>query len=289
MDCGCGHCDGGLARSAVTRRSVLSAAVGFMAGSLGPGGTMAAYAAMTVTRDTAGRRDGIGLVNFHTGERFQGPYRAAAGPLSDAMAEINHLLRDFHEDVQIAIDVTLIDLLASVANILTEGHEQPIIFTIYSGYRTPHTNAVLAAASTRVARNSFHMQGKAVDFRVEGIGLARLYEVALGLGAGGVGYYGGSHLHLDSGPFRTWRYDVTDEPGEAVQEGVEEVRRRLGTRLLDPVAVLPGSVPAPGDAPAAAASRLNRSVPASSRNSGAPYGVTGLDTGGLSGLGLGWR
>ncbi|MFA7667652.1 MAG: DUF882 domain-containing protein, partial [Burkholderiaceae bacterium] len=60
--------------------------------------------------------------------------------------------------------------------------------------------------SSGVARNSFHMSGRAIDIRLPGVSLARVREAALSMQAGGVGYYPKSgFIHLDTGPVRRWR------------------------------------------------------------------------------------
>ncbi|PIP35648.1 MAG: hypothetical protein COX20_10215 [Desulfobacterales bacterium CG23_combo_of_CG06-09_8_20_14_all_52_9] len=76
---------------------------------------------------------------------------------------------------------------------------------IVSGYRSPETNALLREKSRRVAKNSYHVKGQALDFRVPRVQLSQLRKAALSLRAGGVGYYPRSQfLHLDIGDFRYW-------------------------------------------------------------------------------------
>jgi uncharacterized protein YcbK (DUF882 family) len=56
-----------------------------------------------------------------------------------------------------------------------------------------------------VAKNSLHMQGKAIDVRLRGVPCSRLRDLALQLNAGGVGYYAKSaFVHLDTGRVRSW-------------------------------------------------------------------------------------
>ena len=76
---------------------------------------------------------------------------------------------------------------------------------IVSGYRSPATNARARRRDGRVARNSFHMHGQAVDIRVRGHSLSQLRRAALSLKAGGVGTYPSrDFLHIDVGPVRSW-------------------------------------------------------------------------------------
>jgi uncharacterized protein YcbK (DUF882 family) len=78
-------------------------------------------------------------------------------------------------------------------------------YEIISGYRSPQTNDRLAAASGGVAKRSLHMQGRAIDVRLKGVSCARLRDLALVAGRGGVGYYRSSDfVHLDTGRVRAW-------------------------------------------------------------------------------------
>jgi uncharacterized protein YcbK (DUF882 family) len=64
---------------------------------------------------------------------------------------------------------------------------------------------MLAATTDGVASKSLHMEGKAVDVRLEGCPLERLRDLALARAAGGVGYYPVSEfVHLDLGRVRSW-------------------------------------------------------------------------------------
>lgn len=74
-----------------------------------------------------------------------------------------------------------------------------------SGYRSPATNEALRSQSSGVAKKSYHMLGKAIDFRIDGVDLKELRDVAKSLNAGGVGYYARSNfIHIDTGPVRSW-------------------------------------------------------------------------------------
>jgi uncharacterized protein YcbK (DUF882 family) len=80
---------------------------------------------------------------------------------------------------------------------------------VVCGYRTPESNEYLRTRSddTGVARNSQHMQAKAIDIRVPGVRTRKLRDAALALKGGGVGYYPVSQfVHVDVGPVRKWTY-----------------------------------------------------------------------------------
>ena len=78
-------------------------------------------------------------------------------------------------------------------------------FEVISAYRSPATNAMLRGTSNKVAMRSLHMQGRAIDVRVQGLDAVLLRNAATGMKRGGVGYYPSSDfVHLDTGRFRTW-------------------------------------------------------------------------------------
>ena len=128
-------------------------------------------------------------------------YREGGKYLDDALAAIDHLLRDHRTDDVVPIDRALLDNLASLREMLDT--TEP--FHVISGYRSPATNAKLAAASDGVARKSLHLQGRAIDIRMPGRELEQVRRAALAMNAGGVGYYRRSDfVHLDTGRVRTW-------------------------------------------------------------------------------------
>jgi uncharacterized protein YcbK (DUF882 family) len=78
-------------------------------------------------------------------------------------------------------------------------------FELYSGYRSPKTNAMLRRANPEVAAHSLHMDGEAVDITLPGRSLKQLYQASLAMQAGGVGYYpDADFLHVDVGRVRRW-------------------------------------------------------------------------------------
>ena len=121
--------------------------------------------------------------------------------LPDSLREIDFILRDFRTGDVRTIDPALLDLLHRLC--ATMEYEASI--SVISGYRCPATNAMLAARSNRVAKNSFHVRGMAIDFRLPGRQLATVRASAMALASGGVGYYPQSDfVHVDTGPVRAW-------------------------------------------------------------------------------------
>jgi len=74
-----------------------------------------------------------------------------------------------------------------------------------SGYRSPETNQALRRASRKVARNSFHMDGMAIDVALPDRHFRDIYRAAVDMQRGGVGIYRRTtYVHLDVDPVRTW-------------------------------------------------------------------------------------
>jgi uncharacterized protein YcbK (DUF882 family) len=182
----------------------------------------------------------LNLVNAHTGETFRGPFRDPQGPLTDALSELSHFLRDFHCGEAIGYDVAVLDFLTHVMDAV--GATQA---TILSAYRTPETNAMLARTMFGVAEHSQHMYGRALDIYLPAR-LADAMQAARAMQFGGVGWYPSSgFIHLDSGPVRNWELDGRGFGNEllgghgtpwfheplTVSSGGELIARRTGAPL----------------------------------------------------------
>ena len=171
-------------------------------------GTLMAGAVATGMWSRAGRAQAvapsrrIALHNLHTPESLEVEFFRDGDYVPDALSAVQALLRDFRNGEQHPIDPPLLDYLHDLARIV--GVDP--VFSVISGYRSPETNAQLHEHSNGVARNSLHMQGRAIDVRLAGIDCAHLANSALDMTRGGVGYYRASDfVHLDTGRFRTWR------------------------------------------------------------------------------------
>jgi uncharacterized protein YcbK (DUF882 family) len=144
----------------------------------------------------------LSLLHTHTRERLELVYAAAGSYLDDALLRLNRFLRDHYSGEVGVIDPVLFDQLHGVQMALGTARAYEVI----SGYRCAHTNDKLRAkGGGGVARQSLHMQGRAIDVRLQGVPLDELRDAALSLRAGGVGYYRDSQfVHLDSGRVRSW-------------------------------------------------------------------------------------
>jgi len=143
----------------------------------------------------------VRLDNLHTGESLDALYFDRGAYVPDALAAVNHILRDYRTGDIYPIDPRVIDLLAALSSRLDARSPYGVI----SGYRSAATNAMLHSESGEVATHSLHLVGQAIDIRAPGIELAWLRDAARELSRGGVGYYPFSDfVHVDVGRVRTW-------------------------------------------------------------------------------------
>jgi len=182
----------------LNRRQILGAAGASVIAAAWPGGAQA----QGVASAAGGAIERwLELRNTHTGEQLAVAYRAATGYVGTAIERLNWLLRDHRAQQAHPIEPVLFDRLADLA--AAAGVEPR--YEIISGYRSPQTNERLAAASGGVAKRSLHMQGRAIDVRLQGVSCAKLRDLAIAAAQGGVGYYRSSDfVHLDTGRVRAW-------------------------------------------------------------------------------------
>jgi uncharacterized protein YcbK (DUF882 family) len=143
------------------------------------------------------------LYYTHTKETARIVFKRNGQYVQSGLNELNQFLRDWRRNEPTKMDPRLFDLVWEVYQEV--GGTQPI--HIVSAYRSPATNAALAAKSSGVADNSQHMRGTAMDFFIPGVSLTRLRAAAMTKQVGGVGYYptsGSPFVHLDTGSVRAW-------------------------------------------------------------------------------------
>ena len=151
--------------------------------------------------EAAATQRSLSLYNPHTKDSFNGVYWFKGEYDSDALKRINHIMRDFRINDVKQIDTRLLDLLSKIS--LKLKPKKP--FHVISGYRSPETNARLRKRGKGAAKNSYHIQGKAVDIRLPGLRTSVLRRAAYKLKGGGVGYYPHQRfVHIDVGPIRYW-------------------------------------------------------------------------------------
>jgi uncharacterized protein YcbK (DUF882 family) len=143
------------------------------------------------------------ILNLHTREKAEIAFKRDGRYLPDGLRKLNFILRDWRKDRTITMDPRLFDLVWAVYQ-KTGSHEY---INVVCGYRSPATNAMLRSRSRGVAQKSQHTLGKAMDFFIPGVPLAKLRAIGLKMQVGGVGYYptsGSPFVHMDVGNVRHW-------------------------------------------------------------------------------------
>jgi len=139
----------------------------------------------------------------HTGERGEFTFKRNGRYDRAGLRKINHFLRDWRKKEDADMDPHLLDLVWAIYK---ESGSRDYIHVI-SAYRSPSTNSMLRAKSSGVAKNSQHMLGKAMDWYLPDVPLAKLRGIAMKIQGGGVGYYprsGSPFVHTDTGNVRAW-------------------------------------------------------------------------------------
>jgi uncharacterized protein YcbK (DUF882 family) len=146
----------------------------------------------------------ISLLHPKSGEKISLTYYKNGKYDKAAMKAINRLFRDRRADEIGDIDPELIDFMVDIRSRL---YLPPtVVFEILSGYRSAETNAKLAQTNNKVASESLHIHGWAVDFRIASVNGSAIAEIAKTMQRGGVSFYPDSnHVHVDLGNIRTWR------------------------------------------------------------------------------------
>ncbi|MBZ5611394.1 MAG: DUF882 domain-containing protein [Acidobacteriia bacterium] len=142
------------------------------------------------------------MFHTHTGERLDVVYRRATAYIPEALAQVDHFLRDHRTGDVHHYDPHLLDLLADLETAVGRPMAE---IQIICGYRTAWSNNFLRIHTSGVAEHSLHMQAEAIDIRLPGIKTWALRDAALALHRGGVGYYAKSDfVHVDLGRVRRW-------------------------------------------------------------------------------------
>ncbi|WOF75453.1 DUF882 domain-containing protein [Parvibaculaceae bacterium PLY_AMNH_Bact1] len=154
------------------------------------------------------------MQSLNSGERLTITYWADGEHLAETFSAINWFMRDLRTNTTTQMSTDLLDLMWEIDQLTPS---RAPLYTM-SGYRSPTTNARLAARSEGVAENSFHMQGMAMDLTQDFNDVGMLYRVAKSLGKGGAGYYPTSRpfVHLDVGPPGTWVYPAPGRGDDSV-------------------------------------------------------------------------
>ncbi|MDG6894063.1 YcbK family protein [Volucribacter amazonae] len=141
--------------------------------------------------------------NVNTGDKLSLDFIVGKGFSSANLKKLDYLMRDRRTNQIHKMDVNLFSKLHRIHRQIGVPNAEILVIC---GYRAPVTNAKMHQRSRGVASNSYHTRGQAIDFRLQGVSLAKVKQVAESLKNGGVGYYPKSNfIHIDTGPVRTWR------------------------------------------------------------------------------------
>lgn len=168
------------------------------------GGTLAGCASTPGSQASfEGGPRSIVLHHPASGETVSVTYRRADGYDPQALDRIASLFRDRRTGETVPVDPTLVELLADLRDRCGADADTPVHIT--SGYRSPLTNVTLARSNPNVAENSYHLRGQAADISIPGVPPRRLADEAAALQRGGYALYPHTgHVHVDTGPVRTW-------------------------------------------------------------------------------------
>lgn len=167
--------------------------------------TLASLCGTTLLQDAVANGDtrSLTLHHVHSGASATVTFKKNGRYDPAALKQLNVLLQDWRRKEPTNMDPQLFDIVWEVYREV--GATQPI--EVIGGYRSPETNSMLRARSRGVAQTSLHMQGRAMDFYIPGVPLAKIREAGLRLQRGGVGFYptsGSPFVHLDTGGVRHW-------------------------------------------------------------------------------------
>lgn len=140
------------------------------------------------------------LYYVHTKETATIAFKKNGKYIPSGLRKLNRFLRDWRRNEPTRMDPKLFDLVWEVYQ--RTGSKKTI--QVISGYRSPKTNAALRRRGRGVATKSQHIRGKALDFFLPDVSIEQLRALGLKAEVGGVGYYRGAFIHLDTGRVRHW-------------------------------------------------------------------------------------
>lgn len=142
--------------------------------------------------------------NLNTDETIKVRFHDITGYDLHAVAQLNHIMRDWRQKEVRNMDLRLFWGLSALRQAaMKDGHEG--LIRLHSGFRTRKTNEHLRKIGYNPAPDSLHMRAQAADFHLEGVAVDDIARYAAWLEIGGTGYYPGSFVHIDSGIQRSWK------------------------------------------------------------------------------------
>lgn len=188
-----------------TVRSIQRSLLGLAAAAVLVGGT-------TGTQDAVANGDTrtLSFFHVHSKETASVTFRRNGSYDSQALSQLNWILRDWRSNATTKMDPRLFDIIWEVHR--SAGSSEAV--HINSAFRSPETNGMLRRRSRAVSKHSQHMNGRAMDFYLPDVDMTRVRAIAMRLQQGGVGYYPSSYnsfVHLDSGSVRSWPRMTRDQ------------------------------------------------------------------------------
>jgi uncharacterized protein YcbK (DUF882 family) len=143
----------------------------------------------------------LSFYNTHNGDHLTVIYKRGSNYVQEGLDDIKHILRDPLNGEEVPIEPALLDFLYDLLHKVGFQGEVHIV----CGYRCVETNTRLHNQSSSVVLGSQHTTGRALDFRLPGVDMKKVWETARSMKRGGTGYYKASNfVHIDTGPVRFW-------------------------------------------------------------------------------------
>lgn len=144
----------------------------------------------------------IWLRRPQSGEQLRAMYFSDGQVHWDTYALICHMLRDVEEKATfLDFDINLLNLIFGIQAWDEAERRRLYPFDVHSGFRTAAHNRRLEVDGA--ARNSLHMQRRALDGEIFGMQHSQLAKKGEFYKQGGVGLYSWG-VHLDTGAVRRW-------------------------------------------------------------------------------------
>ena len=166
-------------------------------------GALAAPGLMASGADAHAETRSLKLYFVHTGEKAVITFKRNGVYDRQGLQQLNRFLRDWRRNQPTKMDPRLFDLIWEVYR--KSGSHTYI--NVVCGFRSPETNSLLRSRTKGVAEKSQHILGKAMDFFIPDVKLAKLREIGMKMQVGGVGFYphsGSPFVHMDVGHVRAW-------------------------------------------------------------------------------------
>ena len=144
----------------------------------------------------------LNLINANTKDEVTFHFGKNHRLRSQEVFKLNHFLKDWRTNEIKKFDAIVLNDFLKICS-LCSGKSDALKVSVHSGFRSKETNEYLRRKSHKVARNSMHILGKAIDFSIPGMSAQHLTKIVKANTKGGVGSYP-TFVHLDSGPQRSW-------------------------------------------------------------------------------------